>query len=146
MASPGKLQKMQANQNVMSRRKLMTEKKVSKKANINIFNTEIKISHGLEKLMRDSSVEGAQAISGQGSLKKPIPASFRHGFGSLESEVQSMPDEFVSPMKSGIIKLPPVDHDKKGTVVAFKRPGLKVEIEGSQGDDNFPGLRTPKSN
>lgn len=118
--------------NMMSRRKLMTEKKISgKKANINIFNTEIKVNPGLEKLMRDSSIDGTRLMSNQESLKKQI----RAGFGSLESDINhSAMDISISPDKSmegnRRIKLPPVGSESDKRVMKKRKPAhLMINME-----------------
>lgn len=132
-ASPIKALQKAPGGNIMSRRKLMTEKKMSKKVNINIFNTEIKVNQGLEKLMRDSSIEGTKAISNQESLKKAIPPGIRPGFGSLESEAQSAMESSPEKSKDATnrrVRLPPVGSEgEKKNLIKMKRAGLRLDVD-----------------
>ena len=106
--------------NMMSRRKLMTEKKQSKaKANISIFNTDIKINPGLEKLIRDSSMEGSDPKAM--TTKKPV-THIRGGYGSLEQEFvidDTSPLRLADPgsrlknLNTRPIRLPPVSATKR---------------------------------
>ena len=126
--------------NMMSRRKLMTEKKQSKaKANISIFNTDIKINPGLEKLIRDSSMEGGGDPKAM-TTKKPV-TQIRAGYGSLEHEFvvdDTSPLRVTTDKKSlkpRPLRLPPVS--------AKKNASHQLRLNMDHSNDEHSMLHTP---